>query len=180
MAWGAITNAEIDPDSPITTALKTKFRDNDEALYDGRYLIVKAAAEGPLGPGLQDDDVLLLPLLAGQIWHFEMILIVSTGGIGHQFDFDFTFPVGTTYMLAHNAHQGNAVLLSGLTTEASGATTVPYGVAAANDLVFFHGWVEAAAASGDFQLQWAASGGGETATVQANSYIAAYQDPSTM
>jgi len=35
MSYSAITNGEIDPDSPVTTSLATKFRDNPEAMVLG-------------------------------------------------------------------------------------------------------------------------------------------------
>ena len=62
MAYSAITNGEIDTDSPITTALMTKYRDNIDAMRDGT--------------GINDDTILQRHIAAGAIHQGEL----DTGG----------------------------------------------------------------------------------------------------
>ena len=182
MAWVPITNAEIDPESPATTGLMTKYRDNDEALYDSMVMVVKAVNESDNSAGvLQNDDELVVTMLANQTWRFDMVLLVSSTIplAGVDLDFDFTFPAGATYMLTHDIHESGATLSSGYTTEASGVSQVNYNTVNVN-LIFFHGWVKTAGAGGDFQLQWASTHNGTTIWVYAGSYLAAKQDHATM
>ncbi len=179
MAWSAITNAEIDPESPGTTGLFAKYRDNQEALYDGWDMVIKAVTEIDNSGVLQDDDELVFAVGANQRWWFEMVLLLTIDGALDDFQFDFTFPVGTTYMITHDFHTTDATEVSGYTTEASGATATG-SPAIIGEPAFFHGWIATAAAAGAFQLQWSTVANNTWARVLAGSYLVAHQDYSTI
>ena len=182
MAWVPITNAEIDPDSPATTGLMTKYRGNDEALRDSFVLVRKPALENEAGVVLQDDDDLKLTMPANTTWYVRLGLNVRTDLIATDFQFDFTFPVGATYLFLYDAHGSNvlATIVSDIITEASGATLVNYAAAgAANHPLWIDGIVVNAANAGDLQLQWACAVAG-VSTMRAGSFLVASQDPTTI
>ena len=181
MAWSAITNPEIDPDSPITTALKTKFRDNNVVMYDGFSFAKKAVLEGPLASAvLQDDDDLKLTMAINQLWHVEIVLIVSTSAAGADFKFNFTEPANCTWMMQYIGYEVNGIIETLFLIEGGADGQMNYAGAAVGESVVMRGWVETTDTAGDFQLQWARLGGAGTATVGARSYLVAHQDYATI
>ena len=78
-AYSAITNAEIDPDSPITTGLMTKIRDNPIASH--KY--VRRTVNGPLVANSVvpvDDTVLEFAVDANQAYGFQIIIVFGGPG----------------------------------------------------------------------------------------------------
>ncbi len=180
MARAVITNAEIDPESPATTGLMTKYRDNDLALFEGHVFVKKPGDESDVTDVLQDDDDLKLTMLANQTWHVEITLFVTTSNINADIELDFTTPAGATWVLTVNTTDTVGVPNQAYYwDDTAGATSVNYGVTNKRPVVM-QGWVSTAGNAGDFQLQWARFAGAGTTTVTAGSYLMAQQDPSTM
>ncbi len=157
MAYNAITNAEIDTDSPITTSLMTKMRDNPEAIAQGLLGATKVSVENALET-------------SGTTGH---ILKVGSGGTVVT---ESETAVGSEYISRRGGASGNTTSALNFTTAvasngfsyASGEFTYT-GSDTPNVVIHFNGNIEFdAVGSNDVVLQIDAGGGYATiATVTA-------------
>ncbi len=171
MAWIPIVNAEIDPDSPITTGLKTKYRDNDEAMYNASIYARKAAPTVRNLAGVIDDPHLTVTPVINSIYMVEILVWVTTANAAADFQYDFTTPGGSTFDIGVMGGVGGAGGAPGAfytDTGTPGSFDFP---AARTKLPFlFKGTLRTAGAAGTFALQWDSVGAGNT-TLATDSYL---------
>ncbi len=180
MAWSAITDAEIDPESPATTGLMGKYRDNQEAWHNGNIYARKAAPTIRNLAGISDDPHLTVTPVANSIYMVKLVLFITTANAAADIRFQFTTPAGSTAVigyLAPNQNPGAARCIFSAITAAP--STMNYDVAQTGVVMLFEGTLRTAAAATAFALAWDSAGAGNT-TLLADSYMVLQQPSSDM
>lgn len=162
----------------VSTFIKTLLDDADAATARGTLgiaaalAVVKSADETVSSSiTLQDDDELLLPLLANTDYLFESFLYVLGGRDG---DFKLAFTVPAAASLLWQAFHINVTTVAALALQTASAASVAIDFGT-NDLVqTFHikGSVRNGANAGNLTLQWAQAVSNATGiTVKAGSWL---------
>ena len=141
---------------------------NFEAM--GPHLIVRKTGDESDSTGvLQNDDNLLLALLANEIWQFRLNLMVVAAG-STDFQCRFTFPSGSISGLVWSATAGAPLITDiSATASPSGTASVPTTTTVSNQIIV-EGVVSNGGSAGNLQLQWSGLVAA-TATVKANSTL---------
>ena len=130
--YRTITDAEVDPDAPLTSSLGYAFRDNPTAI-----------AEGATGaPRIQDAALDTSVTGAGTTWVMNRIIPRNAGGIG-------------TYVLAATAAAGAYSIndtLAGASLTPSSADGAPSGSGTLNGTWRLHGLIEGSTVPGRVSL----------------------------
>lgn len=146
----------------------------------GTRTIVKASDEGGITNNtLQNDDELLMTVVANAVYVVEVVLFVTTGASSTpDFQVAFTMPTAATYSGIIDALTAAATLSTddnlGFRYRESSPTTAQSAgvVGSANGGCFIKGVLKTGANAGTFQLQWAQNTTNATATVvKADSYL---------
>ncbi len=123
---------------------------------------------------LQNDNELLFPILANEVWAFEIFLIWLSG-VTPDIKFAITVPSGTLhwqivdYMAGGSTVSLVKVNVSGTASTAEGGGTAIYSS-------ILRGVIANGATPGNVQLQWAQNTSNASDTkVKANSYLIAYK-----
>ncbi len=172
MAYSAITNLEIDPDSPVTTALMTKYRDNIIAVYeDTRLSAVKAGNEDVNNDNALDaanDSELIITLGTPEIWIVRAcIQVTATTNAG--FKARFQLSAGGTVSMLYTAYNSPSTL------ERVGTAVIDFlpAVNMGQEPVFMDGYITTTVGA-TLQLQWCQSVNHvDITTVHSNSWISA-------
>ena len=146
---------------------------NEESMM---HLIVRKPSDEPVTSStvLQNDDHLLLPVAANEIWHFRFV-IVYDGATAGDIKIAFTFPTGgdlrLSSVLIGTADTFTFGLWSSTTSPSPAYSSSAQGTGIYMTLplegVFVNG-----ANAGNLQLQWAQNASSGTATtVKANSTL---------
>ncbi len=176
MAYSAITNAEIDPESPATTALMTKYRDNNLAVYqDIRAFVAKANDEDLINDntlGVANDSELLFAVGANEIWFYTII-----GGFTTTVNADFKFSLvtpGGTGLLQYMFMSSTTALLRLDTVAVNTPTSIIVAGAAGDEAFRIDGYAATAGAGGNVQFQWCQNTShGDTTTIHQHTHIVA-------
>jgi hypothetical protein len=148
----------------------------------GVFHMVRATADETVNNSntLQDDDELLFPMLADEVWFFEAFLIfVAPGTSSGDMHLRFTIPAGATITWGNIGTTNHFGYGSHVTTNTplgmrSGASTLEFGTFNGTSGNVVGGVVVCGATPGDARLQWAQ----QTAvsadlTRKANSFVRA-------
>ena len=129
-------------------------------------VVRKGADETVTNDTLQDDDELLYPVAANEVWKFEVLVLYDSGTIP-DIKFAFTVPAGAS--LAWRKTQSAPVN----TVTASGASADSVGQGAGTVVMdLLHGYVANGATAGNLQMQWAqATNDASDTKVLANSSL---------
>jgi len=121
----------------------------------------------------QDDDELLLPLLANEVWEFRCLIRVL-GGVASDFSKNWTIPAGAVMKCLQDAAIGGLGVWGTLSAPTNQGAENWVVSAAAERWILMWGIVINGATAGDMQLQWAQDTAvAEDTKVLANSYIIA-------
>jgi hypothetical protein len=161
----------------VTEAIMdTHVRDNFLAM--GPHLIVRKTADESLTSNttLQNDDVLLLPLLANEIWQFVFGLSMSAGSGTGDIKVAFTFPAGGEISASAPGPNENNVFQAGRfegTTTPTASVNFGFSASATSrSYQEIRGVFINAGTAGNLQLQWAQRASSATATImRANSTL---------
>ena len=130
--YRTITDAEVDPDAPLTSSLGYAFRDNPTAI-----------AEGATGaPRIQDGALDTSVTGAGTTWVMNRIIPRNAGGIG-------------TYVFASTAAAGAYSIndtLAGASLTPSSADGAPSGSGTLNGTWRLHGLITGSSVPGSVSL----------------------------
>lgn len=173
--YSAITNAQIDPDSPVTTGLATQWRDNPIASHK----FVRRIAVGPLVTNsavLVDDTVLEFAADANTDYAFKVIAhFLMTGGGGKGVQTAIDVPAGTA-LTAYMTGFGDTAAFTAmdLTDESAYFTTTDDDAGSFRDAggnanevtVVIEGMARIAGAAGDVKLRYAQAIAQAATTVQ--------------
>jgi len=152
----------------------TQFRDNLNTLS---HLVVRKTADESLSSSttLQDDNHLILPVAANEVWQFSFNIIYSSGTT-EDFKIGFTFPTSGRIDAMGVAFDGAlAVSLPNVSTTTSPATPTTALGGAGTTVRFpvsMQGIFTNSSTAGNVTLQWAQNtSGATTTTVYANSTL---------
>ena len=175
--YSAITNAEIDPDSPITTSLMTKMRDNPIASLK----CIRRSVNGPdkqNNTTLSDDGVLQFSVDANQTYCWALWGQFQCR-TADALKLAFTAPVGTVLSFSGVFATGGSTEYDGRVfgTVAGTGYRVWFAGSTANDVTpsfIIRGYGAVGGTAGNIKFQyaeWVAGGGGAGTYIVAGSAI---------
>ncbi len=163
----------IDDTAGGTNALTTKAASSN-IVYDhvaaitgihGKTILRKTADETVNNSTtMQDDNHLVLPVLANEIWHFKLLLITQQADAGADWKIGFTYPSGTTMFWGTISWEW--VVAKALNIEST-VVTVAHALTTITGLSY-EGIIIVSSTAGSITLQWA-----QSAAVAANNTIKA-------
>lgn len=167
MAW---TAPRTWTDGELVTAAIMNPHVRDNLLAAGPHLIVRKTADESDSTGvLQNDDSLLLALLANEIWQFRLNLLVVSAATT-DFQARLTFPSGSISGLIWSANAGTIAGADFSATASPSVTTIVPTANTVSNHVILEGVISNGGSAGNLQLQWS----GNTAVacvVKANSTL---------
>lgn len=150
-------------------------------VLEGRELYVSKGADESVTSSavLQNDDALVLAVIANAVYHGELIVFYTGGNNAGDIQIAYTFPTGATlHMGAQGVHNS---LLSGSTGDGewvvrlscvSGVTNIPFGASTSTLMAKVVVNLTTGGNAGNFQMQWAQMASNATATtIKAGSYM---------
>jgi len=124
--------------------------------FDGLYTrtVYKSADETVNNSSvLQDDDHLIIPVVANGIYQFKMTLIMNAAAVDSDFKYHFTVPAGTVMTFYDKLA---AVLAAGTPVAAYDQTSTPdVGSLIGTILFTIEGIIVVSGTAGNVNLQWA-------------------------
>lgn len=130
---------------------------------------------------LQNDDHLVLPVLASEVWAFDLTLLLTSGNTIPDWQFAWTVPAGATMQWGGVSSSGTAnqwvtagVAASPISLTSESGVILSGSAASGVSGVFFRGVIVVSSTAGNVQFQWAQNTAhASDSKVLANSHMVA-------